>query len=404
MPATLLEWSVPAAILMCAIGLCAARFIGFNTLRWGYALACLGAGYAVMLVQASSLSPYKQVVEDAFILGGVILACRALQSRRRSRIPPYFDVAVLLASTAMVVVSVVLFASARLETFFVQACCALVTWRATLSFARQAATTSDRVLTAAFLFIALVLTGQCILYLAAPIAPLATGEWRTSVWGILIQYTGLLGSIVLTFAVFIATSYDAIEKYRRHAHTDALTGLLNRQGLDNLLASASGRLFSDAAAPAALIMADIDNFKRINDDFGHAFGDMVLARFGALLRPQAAPHIHAARLGGEEFLLLLPAANLESATAIAEDIRTSFVAQRWAPQVPNSRFTASMGVTLMRAGEPFASALKRADDLLYEAKRRGRNCTVAGVAPADTRHGRHEPGDNASTQACCAQV
>lgn len=84
-------------------------------------------------------------------------------------------------------------------------------------------------LTAAFLFIALVLTGQCILYLAAPTPALAAGEWRTSVWGILIQYTGLLGSIVLTFAVFIATSYDAIEKYRRHAHTDALTGLLNRQ-------------------------------------------------------------------------------------------------------------------------------------------------------------------------------
>ncbi len=402
MPATLLEWSVPAAILICAIGLCAVRYIGFNTLRWGCALACLGTGYAIMLVQASELSPYKQVVEDAFILGGVILACRALQSRRRSQIPPYFDVAVLLASTAMVVVSVVLFSSAKLETFFVQACCALVTWRATLSFGRQAVTTSDRVLTAAFLFIALVLTGQCILYIAAPISPLSTGEWRTSVWGILIQYTGLLGSIVLTFAVFIATSYDAIEKYRRHAHTDALTGLLNRQGLDSLLAS--GRLFSDAAAPAALIMADIDNFKRINDVFGHAFGDMVLARFGALLKPQADTPIHAARLGGEEFLLLLPAASLESATAIAEEIRAGFVAQRWAPQVPDSRFTASMGVTLVQAGESFASALKRADDLLYEAKRRGRNCTVAGMAPAEAGHGRRAPGDNASTQACCAQA
>ncbi|HCW17225.1 MAG TPA: GGDEF domain-containing protein, partial [Achromobacter sp.] len=77
MPATLLEWSVPAAILLCAIGLCAARFVGFNTLRWGYALGCLGTGYAIMLVQASELSPYKQVVEDAFILGGVMLACRA---------------------------------------------------------------------------------------------------------------------------------------------------------------------------------------------------------------------------------------------------------------------------------------------------------------------------------------
>ncbi|HEY9274648.1 GGDEF domain-containing protein [Achromobacter sp.] len=404
MPATLLEWSVPAAILLCAVGLCAARFVGFNTLRWGCALACLGAGYALMLVQASALSPYKQVVEDAFILGGVILACRALQSRRGSQISPCFDVAVLLASTAMVVVSVVLFASAKLETFFVQACCALVTWRATLSFARQAVTTSDRVLTAAFLFIALVLTGQCILYVAAPIPPLATGEWRTSVWGILIQYTGLLGSIVLTFAVFIATSCDAIEKYRRHAHTDALTGLLNRQGLDSLLASVSGRLFSDAATSTALIMADIDNFKRINDDFGHPLGDMVLARFGALLRPRADARIHAARLGGEEFLLLLPAANLESATAIADEIRTSFVSQRWAPHAPNSRFTVSMGVTLVQAGEPFASALKRADDLLYAAKRRGRNCTAAAEAPADAGHGRRAAGDNAGSEKCCAQI
>ncbi|CAB3838320.1 hypothetical protein LMG26842_02196 [Achromobacter dolens] len=392
MPVTLLEWSVPAAILMCAAGLCAARFAGFHTLRWGGALGCLGAGYAVMLVQASNLAPYKQVVEDAFILGGVILACRALLSRRGRQIPLHFDVAVLLASTAMVVVSVALFASAKLETFFVLACCALVTWRTTLSFAKQAATTSDRVLAATFLFIALVLTGQCVLYIAAPAPMLATGEWRASVWGILIQYTGLLGSIVLTLAVFIATSYDAIEKYRRHAHTDALTGLLNRQGLDSLLATVSGRPFTEGETPTALIMADIDNFKRINDRYGHPFGDMVLARFGALLRPHAQARAHAARLGGEEFLLLLPAADLERAAAIAEEIRADFAAQRWAQHAPDSRFTASMGVTLMQAGEPFASALKRVDDLLYTAKRRGRNCTVAGPAPADAGPGRRAFG------------
>ena len=386
MPATLLEWSVPAAILLCSIGLCATRVVGFNTLRWGYALGSLGTGYAIMLVQASELSPYKQAVEDAFILGGVILACRALLSRRRTQTSCYIDVAVLLASTAMVIVSVALFSSAKLETFFVQACCALVIWRTTLSFARQVATTSDKVLTAAFLFIALVLTGQCVLYISAPTPPLAMGEWRVSVWGTLVQYTGLLGSIVLTFAVFIATSYDAIEKYRHQAHTDALTGLLNRQGLDSLLASDSSHPFSNAATPTGVIMADIDNFKHINDVFGHAFGDMVLARFGALLRPDADGRIFAARLGGEEFLLLLPGADLESATAIAEEIRANFVAQRWAPHAPNSRFTASMGVTLAQADEPFASALKRADDLLYAAKRRGRNCTVSGEATIGTEH------------------
>lgn len=90
-------------------------------------------------------------------------------------------------------------------------------------------------------------------------------------------------------------------------------------------------------------MADIDNFKRINDRFGHPFGDMVLARFGALLRPRTHAQAHAARLGGEEFLLLLPVADLASAAAIAEEIRADFVAQRWAPQAPDSRFTASMG-------------------------------------------------------------
>lgn len=211
-------------------------------------------------------------------------------------------------------------------------------------------------------------------------------------WGILIQYTGLLGSIVLTLAVFIATSYDAIEKYRRHAHTDALTGLLNRQGLDSLLATVSGRPFTEGETPTALIMADIDNFKRINDRYGHPFGDMVLARFGALLRPHAQARAHAARLGGEEFLLLLPAADLERAAAIAEEIRADFAAQRWAQHAPDSRFTASMGVTLMQAGEPFASALKRVDDLLYTAKRRGRNCTVAGPASADAGPGRRAFG------------
>jgi len=402
MPATLLEWSVPAAILLCAFGLCAARFVGFNTLRWGYALGCLGIGYAIMLMQASELSPYKQVVEDAFILGGVMLACRALQGRRGTLPPRYIDIAVLLASTAMVIVSVVLFASAKLETFFVQACCALVIWRTTFSFARHVATTSDKVLIAAFLFIALVLTGQCVLYLAAPTPILAAGEWRTSVWGTLIQYTGLLGSIVLTFAVFIATSCDAIEKYRRQAHTDALTGLLNRQGLDGFLASVSGRSLSDGATPTALIMADIDNFKRINDVFGHPFGDMVLARFGALLRSEADAHLCAARLGGEEFLLMLPTENLQSATAIAEEIRANFVAQRWAPHAPNSRFTASMGVTLLEADEPFASALKRADDLLYAAKRRGRNCTVASDAPGATVHARSAFSDTVGREKYCA--
>ncbi|MFC4276871.1 GGDEF domain-containing protein [Achromobacter aloeverae] len=385
MSVALLEWSVPAAILLCGLGFLGASLLEFKTSLWGASLCSLGIGYAIMLFQPQGWSPYKQIVEDGFILLGVILAGRALHKRgdgdHPSQAPAlYFDAAILLASTAMAVISIVFFESARLETFFVQACCALVVWRATLRFLPRATSVSDKVLGGTFLFIAVVLTCQCLLYIGAHDTSPEAGAWRTSVWGNLVQYTGLLGSILLTFAVMIATSYDAIDKYRRHAYTDTLTGLLNRRGLEALLASASGRRYKNAAT--ALILIDIDNFKAINDQFGHPFGDLVLARFGALARARVGAQACVARLGGEEFVVLFRDARLQDAIAAAEGIRLALLAQSWAPHRDDVRITASLGVTLVKDGEAYATTLQRADELLYAAKRRGRNCTVASVSGA----------------------
>ncbi|NTG48414.1 GGDEF domain-containing protein [Agrobacterium rhizogenes] len=375
MPVTLLDWAVPVAILLCGLALIAMSYLSFATLRWGGALSCLGIGYAIMLFETGYATPFKQIVEDNFIVASVILACRALNDRVQLNNNMAFDLAMLLTSTTMVTISRTMFDSAKLETLFVQACCAVVLWRGYIRFSTLAVTKSDKILSFTFLLLAMVLTGQCLLYIAASETGHLVGAWRTSVWGNLIQFTGLIGSIALALSVVIATTCDAIEKYRKYANLDPLTSLLNRRGLDALLASAQGKRFKKTAT--AIILADIDHFKAINDRFGHSFGDLVIERFGTLLQSHTPAQGYVARLGGEEFAVLLPDTRLDDAIATADTMRRSFAAERWPRDGKESEFTASFGVTLVEDGETLSTTFERADQFLYAAKRTGRNRVAA---------------------------
>jgi len=125
-----------------------------------------------------------------------------------------------------------------------------------------------------------------------------------------------------------------------------------------------------------VILADIDHFKAINDRFGHPFGDLVLARFGALLREHAGNHSCVVRLGGEEFAILLPGASLIITAHVAEQMRAAFHSQSWPQPASDSQFSASFGATLIREGEDFSASIARADKLLYLAKNEGRNNVV----------------------------
>jgi diguanylate cyclase (GGDEF)-like protein len=329
-----------------------------------------------MLIETNYATPFKQIVEDNFIVASVILACRALNDRVQLNNNIAFDLTMLLTSTIMVAISRTMFDSARLETLFVQACCAFVLWRGYIRFSILAATKSDKILSFTFLLLAMVLTGQCLLYIAASETERLSGAWRTSVWGNLVQFTGLIGSITLVFSVVIATTYEAIEKYRRYANLDPLTNLLNRRGLDAVLASAQGERLKKPAT--AIILADIDHFKAINDRFGHSFGDLVIKRFGALVQSHTTTQAGCvARLGGEEFAVLLPDTCLDDAIAAAEKMRRSFAAERWPCDRKESEFTASFGVALVEDGEALSTAFERADQFLYAAKRMGRNRVAA---------------------------
>ncbi len=164
-------------------------------------------------------------------------------------------------------------------------------------------------------------------------------------------------------------------KLAEQAITDPLTGLWNRRHffaeLEREWAAAER-----ADRPLSLVLCDIDRFKRVNDRFGHHGGDAVLQTVGAILRSGCRSYDIAARLGGEEFLVLLPDTEMEAATGVAERLRILIEKTPVTSEGREIRVTASFGVACRRvAGDPH-ELVRRCDHALYEAKRRGRNRVV----------------------------
>jgi diguanylate cyclase (GGDEF)-like protein len=160
--------------------------------------------------------------------------------------------------------------------------------------------------------------------------------------------------------------------HRREARTDVLTGLLNRRALFDT--------FSERDLPpfTSLVVFDLDDFKVINDSYGHALGDEVIRQFAETLRSEVRVIDTPARIGGEEFAVVLPRSRSDAAVQIAERVRRAFGDVRIATRKGPLRCTVSAGVASVAAGgEPLSEVLRRADDALYVAKRNGRDRVVA---------------------------
>jgi diguanylate cyclase len=169
----------------------------------------------------------------------------------------------------------------------------------------------------------------------------------------------------------------------RQARQDALTGLANRRAFDDALA-ASVTEARTLGRPLAVIAFDLDHFKSINDRYTHAAGDAVLREAAGVLRNFCRSSDLAARIGGEEFVLLLPGADLASACAIAERVRAEIAFRAFTPLPPGVRITLSAGVALDTMQGDAEELLRAADAALYRAKGEGRDrvCTAQGPAPS----------------------
>jgi len=158
----------------------------------------------------------------------------------------------------------------------------------------------------------------------------------------------------------------------REAREDALTGLHNRRAIDEALPGLLDRSRSEQA-PIAVAMADLDNFKTINDRFGHGVGDQVLSTLAQILRAKTRGADLLARVGGEEFIIVLGRTPIDLAHEICERLRQAVAQHAWHELASDLQVTISVGLV---AGEPEDAQhalIERADAALYEAKRRGRD-------------------------------
>jgi diguanylate cyclase (GGDEF)-like protein len=178
---------------------------------------------------------------------------------------------------------------------------------------------------------------------------------------------------------------DSREALHAQATRDAVTGLWNRSAILDV-AERGLRRARHQGSPFAVVLADLDWFKDINDAYGHLAGDRALYETARRMQSLVRPHDAVGRWGGEEFLVVLPDCGLTEAAALAERLRAGLEAEEIRPaEAPPVSITSSFGVAATEPGEPIsAEALVRAaDHALYRAKRRGRNrVEVAEPEPA----------------------
>ncbi len=183
---------------------------------------------------------------------------------------------------------------------------------------------------------------------------------------------------------FTQAAENAEAKLRRAAGTDALTGLLNRRRMADRMRQVANAL-SDQRRAVSVMLLDIDHFKAINDHYGHAAGDEVLVRVGYVLQHAVRQDDLVARWGGEEFLVLLPHATLAESYEIAERIRQEIAGMLFGTDQA-IRASVTVGVATWHERERLDATIHRADILLYDGKRRGRNCVVLETGAFVARH------------------
>jgi diguanylate cyclase (GGDEF)-like protein len=194
---------------------------------------------------------------------------------------------------------------------------------------------------------------------------------------VIITTTGALTCSTILAWAFADNRTKLIALLSKQSRTDTLTSLLNRRGLMSYF-DIFINLYKRSEQALSVLIIDLDNFKRINDNFGHDIGDLVIIECANLIKTELRETDIAARLGGEEFIILLPNTNLKKAEVFANRIK--MVIESLTINSDDSspiKVTASIGITCAsKDNSSFQNLYKAADEALYQAKNKGRNSIV----------------------------
>ncbi len=195
--------------------------------------------------------------------------------------------------------------------------------------------------------------------------------------GLATDFSGLDEQIVLTLATQAGTAIQnlqLLQDSKEEARHDSLTELLNHSAILHTLTQELSRA-ERTRHPVAVLMADLDHFKRVNDTYGHPVGDIVIQETAQRLRKAARRYDHVGRAGGEEFLIIVPNCDLDSLRECAERFRMAISGMPYDTPSGPLPITVSIGATVASPGHPLSSELlrKMADYALYRVKSRGRN-------------------------------
>ncbi len=212
-----------------------------------------------------------------------------------------------------------------------------------------------------------------------------------SAQNVITSFAMMVFGLVINIMLLVMTILRLVQRLRYQSEHDVMTELLNRRAMERLMAAEMKRQ-ARVGGTHALLSLDIDHFKRVNDGHGHGAGDEVLRRVARLLRASCRDTDHVARMGGEEFAVLLPDTSEEGAGVLAEHLLQQVRALDLDTVVPGLRVTVSMGLAVVASGsDAHDDVMLRLDQALYAAKRAGRDClqlaTTAAAASADAAAG-----------------
>jgi diguanylate cyclase (GGDEF)-like protein len=380
---------IPTLLLLCTVMMLSAAlimsFFGLSQrvhrgYRWWVAAMWLAAaGGALQCLRP--LWPGAVVPGNLLLLAWPVLLVTGLrQFHSRERLPTSHGVDLLLFAFAYLA-WLATWASPALQhtrTIVFGIALALIHVYAGAFVARLESTRHSRMLQALFVVmlaqaLAPLLVALSLVGLGAPPAP---GQPLLAPLVVVPGVIAILFSMTLCLALMQERTERDLRETQRQlrvlADTDMLTQVPNRRHFEELAAAALG---SVAAGRAVLMLFDIDHFKRINDSLGHAVGDEALRRVARCARETLRTRDVLGRVGGDEFMLLLPGAAVDDALLVAERITRQLDAERPA-EGPPLALSLSFGVVDIAPGESLDTAQRRADLALYEAKRQGRRRAV----------------------------